>query len=71
MVPDPESPDVLGLQIPEAFTTSCAGQDFWETQGWNHYYRVVVATTCTVVPRLTMLIRSSKIAVERKRCKAK
>ena len=36
-------PDVLELQFPEAFTTNCAGWDFWElqfkntwvTQGWE------------------------------------
>ena len=27
-VPNLVSPDVLGLKLPEAFTTSCAGQDF-------------------------------------------
>ena len=30
VVPNLESPDVFGLNLPEAFTTSCVGQDFWE-----------------------------------------
>ena len=29
------SPDVLGLKLPEAFSTSSAGQDFWELQSKN------------------------------------
>ena len=28
-------PDVLGLQLPEAFTTTSAGQDFWELKSKN------------------------------------
>ena len=30
VVPNLGSPDVLGLELPEAFTISYAGQDFWE-----------------------------------------
>ena len=30
MVPNLGPPDVLGLQLPEAFTTTSAGQNFWE-----------------------------------------
>ena len=30
MSPNLGPPDVLGLQLPEAFTTTSAGQDFWE-----------------------------------------
>ena len=30
VVPNLGSPDIVGLKFPEAFTTSCAGQDFWE-----------------------------------------
>ena len=32
MVANFASPDVLGLKLPEAFTTGCAGQDFWELE---------------------------------------
>ena len=28
-------PDVIGLQLPEAFTTTSAGQDFWELKSKN------------------------------------
>ena len=30
VVPNLGPPDVVGLQLPEAFTTTSAGQDFWE-----------------------------------------
>ena len=30
VVPNLGSPDILGLKLPEAFTTSCAGQNIWE-----------------------------------------
>ena len=30
MVPNLGPPDVLGLQLPETFTITSAGQDFWE-----------------------------------------
>ena len=30
MVPNLDSPDGIGLQLPEAFTTTCASQEFWE-----------------------------------------
>ena len=30
LVPNLRSPDVPGLKLPETFTASCAGQDFWE-----------------------------------------
>ena len=30
VVPNLESADIFGLKLPEAITTSCAGQDFWE-----------------------------------------
>ena len=35
VVPNLGSPDVLGLQLPEAFTTTLAGQDFWELKSKN------------------------------------
>ena len=34
-IPNLGSPDVLGLQLPEAFIPSCAGQGFWEWQSRN------------------------------------
>ena len=34
MVPNLGSPDVLGLKLPDAFTISCGGQDFWEMKSW-------------------------------------
>ena len=35
MVPNLGPPDILGLQFPEAFTTTSAGQDFWELKSKN------------------------------------
>ena len=35
VVPNLGPPDVLGLQLPEAFTTTSAGQDFWELKSKN------------------------------------
>ena len=35
VVPNLGSPDILGLKLPEALITSCAGQDFWELQSEN------------------------------------
>ena len=35
VVPNFGPPDVLGLQLPEAFTTTSAGQDFWELKSKN------------------------------------
>ena len=35
VVPNLGPPDVLGLQLPEAFTTTSAGQDFWEVKSRN------------------------------------
>ena len=35
MVPNIGPPDVLGPQLPEAFTTTSAGQDFWELKSKN------------------------------------
>ena len=48
--PNLGSSDIFGLKLPEAFTTSCAGQDFWELQSkniWgpkvgNHCYRPMI-----------------------------
>ena len=35
VVPNLGPPDVLGLQLPEAFTTTSADQDFWELKSKN------------------------------------
>ena len=35
MVPNLGPPDVLRLQLPQAFTTTSAGQDFWELKSKN------------------------------------
>ena len=35
VVPNLGPPDVLGIQLPEAFTTTSAGQDFWELKSKN------------------------------------
>ena len=35
VVPNLGPPDVLGPQVPEAFTTTSAGQDFWELKSKN------------------------------------
>ena len=35
MVPNLGPPDVLGLQFPEAFAATSAGQDFWELTSKN------------------------------------
>ena len=36
VVPNLGPPDVLGLQLPEAFTTISAGQEFWE---WKQSFK--------------------------------
>ena len=35
VVPNLGPPGVLGLQLPESFTTTSAGQDFWELKSKN------------------------------------
>ena len=35
VIPNFGPPDVLGLQLPEAFSTPSAGQDFWELKSKN------------------------------------
>ena len=35
VVPNLVPPDVLGLQLPETFITTTAGQDFWELKSKN------------------------------------
>ena len=35
VVPNLGPPDVLGIQLPEAFTTTSTGQDFWELKSKN------------------------------------
>ena len=35
VVPNLGPPDILGLQLPKAFTTTSAGQDFWELKSKN------------------------------------
>ena len=35
VVPNLGPPDVLGLQLPEAFTTTAIGQDIWELKFKN------------------------------------
>ena len=35
VVPSLGPPDVLGLQLPEAFTSTSADQDFWELKSKN------------------------------------
>ena len=35
VVPNLGPPDVLELQLPETFTTTSAGQDFWELKSKN------------------------------------
>ena len=35
VVPNLGPPGVLGLQLPEAFTTTSAGQDFWDLKSKN------------------------------------
>ena len=44
MVSNLVPPDVLGLQLPEAFTTTSAGQDFWELKFKNIWRPKVGAT---------------------------
>ena len=54
MVPNLRPPHVLGLQLPETFTTTSAGQDFWELKSRNiwrpkvgdHCSRAVVLNLC-------------------------
>ena len=41
-------PDVLGLQLPEAFTTTSAGQDFWELKAKN-IWRAAVRHHCSMM----------------------
>ena len=36
VVPNLGPPDVLGLHLPEAFTTTSFGQDFWELKVQEH-----------------------------------
>ena len=35
VIPNLGPPDVLGLQLPEAFTINCSRQDFWELKSKN------------------------------------
>ena len=46
MVPNLGPPDVLGLQLPEAFTTTFASQDFWELKSKN-IWRPKVGDHCS------------------------
>ena len=45
VVPNLGPPDVLRLQLPEAFTTTSAGQDFWELKSKN-IWRPKVGEQC-------------------------
>ena len=36
--PTLDNPGVLGLKLPEAFTTSCAAWGFWELQSRNTWF---------------------------------
>ena len=45
VVPNLEPPDVLGIQLPEALTTTSAGQDFWELKSKN-IWRPKVGDPC-------------------------
>ena len=47
VVPNLGPPDVLGLQLPEASTTTSAGQDFWELKSKN-IWRPKVDYCCSV-----------------------
>ena len=49
VVPNVGPPDVLGLQLPEAFTTTSAGQDFWELKSKN-FWRPKVGDHCFRYP---------------------
>ena len=44
VIPNLGPPDVLGLQLPEAFTNTSAGQDFWELKSKNIWRPKVEAT---------------------------
>ena len=46
VVPNLGPPDVLGLQLPKAFTTTSAGQDFWELKSKN-IWRPKVGEHCS------------------------
>ena len=46
VVPNLGPPDVLGLQLPEALTTTSAGQDFWELKSKN-FWRPKVGDHCS------------------------
>ena len=49
VVPNLGPPDVPGLQLPEAFTTTTAGQDFWELKSKN-IWRPKVGDHCSIEP---------------------
>ena len=42
MVPNLGPPDVLRLQLPEAFATTSAGQDFWELKSQKVNFRTML-----------------------------
>ena len=42
-------PDVLGLQLPEAYTATSAGQEFWELKSKN-IWRPKVEDHCSSLP---------------------
>ena len=45
VVPNLGPPDVLGLQLPEAYTTTSSGQDFWELK-FKNIWRPKVEDHC-------------------------
>ena len=45
VMPNLGPPDVLGLQLPEVFTTTSAGKDFWELKSKN-IWRAKVGHHC-------------------------